>query len=41
MAFEFPIPKLAADGNASAQTVVEELRKLGVRINPTGAKKAE
>lgn len=31
--------KLAADGNANARTIVEELRKRGVTINPDGASK--
>lgn len=33
--------KLASDGNAGAQTIVEELRKRGVTINPQGAAKAQ
>ena len=33
--------KLATDGNAGAQTIVEELRKRGVTINPQGAAKAQ
>lgn len=32
--------KLAADGNANARVIVEELRKRGVTINPDGAAKA-
>ena len=31
--------KLAADGNASARLIVEELRKRGVTINPQGQPK--
>ena len=31
--------KLAADGNANARVIVEELRKRGVTINPAGAQK--
>ena len=33
--------KLAADGNSIARTIVEELRKRGVTINPTGAAKTQ
>ena len=31
--------KLAAEGNANARVIVEELRKRGVTINPAGAQK--
>jgi hypothetical protein len=30
--------KLAADGNANAKTIVDELRKRGVTINPSAVK---
>ena len=33
--------KLAADGNANARIIVEELRKRGVTINPPGAPKSQ
>jgi uncharacterized protein HemX len=33
--------KLAADGNANARVIVEELRKRGVTINPPGAPKSQ
>lgn len=33
--------KLAADGNANARVVVDELRKRGVTINPPAAPKAQ
>ena len=33
--------KLAGDGNSIARTIVEELRKRGVTINPTGTAKTQ
>ena len=33
--------KLAADGNANARVIVEELRKRGVTINPAGASRPQ
>jgi len=33
--------KLAAEGNANARVIVEELRKRGVTINPPGAPKPQ
>jgi hypothetical protein len=30
--------KLAAEGNANARVIVEELRKRGITINPAGSK---